>query len=307
MNHCLREVAWQKVKIYNNFYYLSLIILHNNLIITNMYSQWEALLKNLGEWQGSFTRVSLQGEILEDISSIVSLEGLNNNQTIRQTISLGGSEKVLEYSSLGRSTLFFENGAFSQGSIQLGPFSEFGAELGLIHENRRLRLVQLFDKNLQLDKLTLIREHLAGTQPEQRPVLKVNDLLGKWQGEAMTIYPDWRPPQNYPTTMQLELNESGRLTQSLTFGERTITSTATVKDSIIHFDQDPQKQVQVLLLPDGASATSPLKLQLRQPLFLEVGWVIQPDLRQRMIRSYSDKGEWVSLTLVTERRIPCSN
>ena len=281
-----------------------------------MRSQWDALLKNLGEWQGSFTRLSPQGEIKEDIPSIVSLEGLNNNQTIRQTISLGGSEKLLEYSSLARTVLFFENGAFSQGSIQLGPFSEFGAELGLIHENRRLRLVQMFDKNLQLDKLTLIREHLAGTQPEQRPPLKVDDLLGEWQGEAVTIYPDWRSSQSYPTKMQLELDSAGRLRQSLSFGDvsrhdathlRTITSTATVKDSIIDFDEDPQKQVQVLLLPDGASATSPLKLQLRQPLFLEVGWLIQPNLRQRMIRSYSDKGEWVSLTLVTERRVPCSS
>ncbi|WP_017318591.1 DUF3598 family protein [Mastigocladopsis repens] len=272
-----------------------------------MRSQWEALLKNLGEWQGSFTRLSPQGEIQEDIPSIVSLDGLNNNQTIRQTICLGPNEKVLEYSSLGRSVLFFENGAFSQGSIQLGPFSEFGAEFGLIYENHRLRLIQLFDKNLQLDKLTLIREHLAGTQPRQRPTLKVDDLLGEWQGEAVTIYPDLRPPQSYPTKMQLQLDNAGRLMQSLTFGERTITSTATVKDSIIHFNQDPQKQVQVLLLSDGASATSPLKLQLRQPLFLEVGWLIEPNLRQRMIRSYSEKGEWVSLTLVTERRVACVN
>ncbi|ARV59105.1 hypothetical protein BZZ01_11065 [Nostocales cyanobacterium HT-58-2] len=269
-----------------------------------MRSQWEALLKNLGAWQGSFTRMSPQGKILEDVPSVVSLEGLNNNQTIRQTIDLAGNKKVLEYSSLGRGVLFFENGAFSQGSIQLGPFSEFGAELGLIHENWRLRLVQLFDKNLQLDKLTLIREHLAGTQPAQRPPLKVDDLLGEWQGEAVTIYPDWRPPQSSSTLMQLKLDDTGRLTQSLTFGDhRTITSTATVKDSIIYFDQNPHKQVQVLLLPDGASATSQLKLQLRQPLFLEVGWLIQPDLRQRMIRSYDDKGEWVSLTLVTERRV----
>jgi hypothetical protein len=57
------------------------------------------------------------------------------------------------------------------------------------------------------------------------------------------------------------------------------------------------------LLPDGASATSPLKVQLRQPLFLEAGWLIQSNLRQRMIRSYNDKGEWASLTLVTEERV----
>ncbi|MBD2770859.1 DUF3598 family protein [Iningainema tapete] len=269
-----------------------------------MNSQWEALLKNLGEWQGSFTRVSPQGELQKEIKSVVSLEGLNNNQTIRQIVRLQGqADLVLEYSSLGRSTLFFPNGAFSQGSIQLAPFTEFGAEFGLIHENRRLRLVQMFDKNLQLDKLTLIQEHLAGTQEVHRPQLTVDDLLGEWQGEAITVYPDWRSPDTYPTKMQLQLDSTGRLSQSLSFAGRTITSTATIKGSIIDFNQNPQNQVQVLLLPDGASATSPLKAQLRQPLFLELGWLIQPNLRQRMIRSYNDKGEWISLTLVTEHRV----
>ncbi len=268
-----------------------------------MRSQWECLLQNVGVWEGSFTRFSPQGELLSDIPSVVSLEGLNNNQTIRQIIRLREDEKVLEYSSLGRSVLFFENGEFSQGSIQLAPFAEFGAEFGFIQENRRLRLVQLFDKNGNLDKLTLIREHLAGTEPPQRPPLTVDDLLGEWRGEAVTIYPDWRSPDTFSSTLQLQLDDAGRLIQRLTFGERTISSTATIKGSIIHFDQDPQKQVQVLLLPNGASANSPLKVQLRQTFILEVGWLVEPNLRQRMIRSYSDKGEWVSLTLVTERRV----
>lgn len=92
-----------------------------------MTSQWESLLQNLGEWQGSFTRFSPQGTLLEDIQSMVSLAGLNNNQTIRQIVSRQGqADLVLEYSSVSRSTLFFANGAFSQGSIQLAPFTEFG-------------------------------------------------------------------------------------------------------------------------------------------------------------------------------------
>ena len=132
-----------------------------------MRSQWECLLQNLGEWQGSFTRFSLQGEVLEDTPTVVSFEGLNNNQTMRQIVrrfpaNQPQNEKILEYSSLGRGILLFENGAFSQGSIQLAPFSEFGAELGLIDGDRRLRLVQLFDPNGQLDRITLIREKLAG-------------------------------------------------------------------------------------------------------------------------------------------------
>ncbi|MHC5757859.1 DUF3598 family protein [Nostoc sp.] len=269
-----------------------------------MKSQWECFLQNLGVWEGSFSNFSPQGILLNDTPSRLSLEGLNNNQTVRLTLCRSGRDDVVkEYSSLGRSLLFFENGSFSEGLIQLGPFSEFGAEVALVHENRRLRLVQLFDNTGQLKELILIREHLAGTPAAEGQTLQMNDLLGEWQGQAVTIYPDWRSPDTYSTTLKLQLDDAGRLIQSTSFAERTITSTATIKGSIVLFDQDPEKQVQVLFLPDGASTTSPLKVQLRQPFFLEVGWLIQPNLRQRMIRSYNEKGEWVSLTLVTEERV----
>ncbi|MEH2281769.1 MAG: DUF3598 family protein [Nostoc sp.] len=275
-----------------------------------MKSQWECFLQNLGVWEGSFSNFSPQGTLLKDTPTRLSLEHLNNNQTVLLTLSRSGQDVIREFSSVGGGLLFFENGSFSEGLIQLGPFSEFGGELAFVHKNQRLRLVQLFDNTGQLKELILIREHLAETSVAERPPLQINDLLGEWQGQAVTIYPDLRSrsvsegdsPDTYSTTLKLQLDNAGRLIQSTSFGDRTITSTATIKGPIVLFDQDPQKQVQVLLLPDGASATSPVKVQLRQPFFLEVGWLIQPNLRQRMIRSYNEKGEWVSLTLVTEER-----
>ncbi len=276
-----------------------------------MPSQWECLLQNLGEWQGSFTRFSPQGEQLEDTPTMVSLEGLNDNQTIRQIVrrlppDQPVDEKVLEYSSLGRNTLLFENGAFSQGSIQWGPFSEFGAELGLIEGDRRLRLVQLFNKASELTQLTLIREQRAGTNSSERPPLTLEQLLGEWQGEAVTIYPDWRSPDTYPTHLTLRREDTNRLVQQLTFGTgasvRTIASTAKINGSILHFDQSPLP-VQVLLLPDGASSNCPLYIKPGYFFVLEVGWLVQPDQRQRLVRSYNDKGEWVSLTLVREQKV----
>ncbi len=157
-----------------------------------MKSQWECFLENLGVWEGSFTNFSPQGTLLNDTPSCLSLEGLNNNQTVRLTLSRSGQDMIREFSSVGGGLLFFENGSFSEGLIQLGPFSEFGGELALVHKNRRLRLVQLFDKTGQLKKLILIREHLAGTPAAESPTLQINDLLGEWQGKAVTIYPDWR-------------------------------------------------------------------------------------------------------------------
>lgn len=272
-----------------------------------MKSQWECLLQNLGEWQGSFTHYSPQGNLVEDTPTLVSLTGLNNNQTIRQLIrrflpSNQVEDKVLEYSSLGRSTLFFDNGAFSQGSIQLAPFSEFGAELGLIDNDKRLRLVQIFNREGNLEKLTLIREKLADTESWQSEHLKLEDLVGEWQGEAVTIYPDWRSPDSYSTNLQLYLDTNGKLAQKLTFANKTICSSATIEGSILYFDGS-LPPVQVLLLPDGASSTCPLQVKLGQPFFLEVGWLIEPHRRQRLIRSYNDKGEWIMLTLVKELKI----
>lgn len=263
-------------------------------------SQWQCLLENLGQWQGSFTRLSPQGELLEDTPTVVSFTGLNDNQTMRQVVrrlppNQPVDEKVLEYSSLGRGILFFDNGAFSQGSIQLAPFAEFGAELGLIWGDRRLRLVQLFN-NGQLDRLTLIREQLAGTTTPERPQLTVDDLIGQWQGEAVTIYPDWRSPDTYITNLKID-RVGDRLIQQLSFLGRNITSKASIQGSILYFDSNTQ-----LLLPDGASATFPLQVKGGQAFFLEVGWLIAPQKRQRLIRAYSDKGEWISLTLVTEQR-----
>ncbi|MEG4864116.1 MULTISPECIES: DUF3598 family protein [unclassified Microcoleus] len=280
-----------------------------------MVAQWENFLQNLGEWHGSFTQLSTRGEVIKDTPSIISLEGLNDNKTVRLKLrrfspnpsGVGEpevSELVREYQSLGRDILFFENGNFCQGTIQLAPYSESGAEFGFIYNYRRLRFVQLYNIDGNLSKLTLIREkHLDKNIPE-RPPLTVDALLGEWQGEAVTMYPDYRHPDSYSTNLQLHLQNGDRLVQKITFGNNAnvISSSGSIDGSAINFNEG-STPVQVLLLPDGGSCTCPVKVEFRKPIFFEAGWLVEPDLRFRMIRSYNDKGEWVSLTLVTERKI----
>ncbi|HEY9806417.1 MAG TPA: DUF3598 family protein, partial [Candidatus Obscuribacterales bacterium] len=157
-----------------------------------------------------------------------------------------------------------------------------------------------------LHQLTLIRETKAGAKVEERPPLQLNDLLGEWQGEAVTLYPDWRSLDTYATCLKLDLEGTERVVQQLTFGAadnvRTITSTARIEGSILRFDQSAQA-VQVLFLPNGTSSNCPRHLKVGQPFVLEVGWLIEPDLRQRMVRRYDAQGGWSSLTLVTERKV----
>ncbi len=271
-----------------------------------MSSQWAALFKNVGEWHGSFTRLSPAGEVLADVRSIVSLTGTNENRTMRQVVTKyeanQPTELVLEYDSLGRGVLFHDNGAFSQGSMQWAPYSQFGAEFGLIDRDRRLRLVQLYDRDSKIDTLTLIRERLLTSQTAERPQLSIDQLLGTWHGETTTIYADLRNPTTYNSQLQLSLGNPDELVQELSFDGRQIKSTGIIRDNLITFTQG-DSIVRVLMLSDGASATCPIQIIPRQPFILEVGWLLAPDLRQRLIRIYDAKGEWISLTLVVERKV----
>lgn len=276
-----------------------------------MENNWENFLKNLGEWQGSFTAVSLEGELLDSKPSILTLEGLENNQLVRfrlRRFGPGGysqpplSDYSQDYRSLGKQAIFFDTGAFSKGSLQLAPFSEFGAEYGFVAENRRLRFVQLYDGQGDLSSLTLIREFRSGTDACERPPLTVAQLLGQWQGTACTVYADWQPSDTCTTHLTITDLGDGRLQQQLSFGDRSLTSTARIAGNSLHFDEGsaPRK---ILLLPDGTSSNTPLHVTHRQPFFVEVGWLVTDTERQRLIRSYNDKGEWVSATHVIEHRV----
>ena len=273
-----------------------------------MASQWERLLKNQGLWIGSFTQISPVGEILQDTPTEVALIPLNQGKTMRQEIRKQRpgqpvSETVLEYGSLGRGVLFCENGAFSQGSLQWSPVSDFGAELGLIHDTERLRIAQIFPKQPNLGNLTLIREYLQGTTPPHRPQLTAEQLLGTWLGKAVTVFADFQPEQAMTTRLEIQPAASGIIQQSLCFGEGSeIQSRGVQVGSTLQFEQGSQP-VTVLLLPDGASASFPTAIQPGQPLFLEAGWLITPILRHRLIRTYNAQGTWISLTLVVEERV----
>ena len=274
-------------------------------------SQWDRLLQNLGVWQGSFTRFSPVGELLEDMPTVVTLEGIDGNQTVRQTLEYFSAatqeltqRRVLEYSTLNRSTLLFETGAFSQGSLQFSPVSEFGAEFGFICGDRRLRFVQLFhpkDGESPLSGVTLIRERLEQATTPERPLLTLSSLLGTWQGQSITQYPDWRSPDLATTTLAI-WQEGDRLHQRLTATNFEITSTAAIVPTKLLFDQGAVP-MQVLLLPDGASCNTPITIPKGRAFLLEVGWLITPTLRQRMIRRYDAQGAWSSLTLVIEKKI----
>jgi Domain of unknown function (DUF3598) len=275
-----------------------------------MNSNWENFLQNLGEWQGSFTNVSIEGELLDSTPSILELAGAEDNKLVTlhlRRFPAGGyteapiSDILQEYRSLGKQVIFFDTGAFSKGSLQVAPYSEFGAEYGFVSPHRRLRFVQLFDRDNNFTKLVFIREARTGSNTPERPQLDVEQLFGKWEGVAQTFYPDGRPPESIATSLIIRDIGDRRLQQELVFAGRTIASTAKFTSNQIQFEEGTPRRI--LLLPDGGSSNVPLKVSHREPFFVETGWLLGDNERQRLMRSYNDKGEWISSTHIIEHRV----
>ncbi len=275
-----------------------------------MNSNWDNFLKNLGEWRGSFTQISPTGEFLSATPSILNLEGSEDNKLVKFRVrrypdsynDIPTTDYEQENRTIGRQNVFFDTGAFSKGTIQISPVSEFGAEYGFVTENRRLRFVQLFDLAGSLNRLVLIRECRTGANTPERPQLTVEQLVGKWEGQAVTAYADLNNPDTISTRLTVNKIGIDRIEQILSFGDRQISSTARIGHNMLHFDEGENPR-EILLLPDGGSSNLPLQIQRHQPLFVEVGWLITDDERQRLIRNYNDKGEWISSTHVIEHRV----
>jgi hypothetical protein len=274
-----------------------------------MTTQWQGLLQNQGTWKGSFTNLSLDGFQLRDTPSEVDIHLSEDEQTVFFSLQREGTAEVklqFEYPGPGLQIPFFEDGCFSQGSLQHAPYTNFGAEFAIREGDRRLRLVQLFDQGTALTSLTLIRENRAGNTV-QSPPLTVDELVGVWQGEAITRYADYRDPDVMQTQIVVEREGEScapgvRLTQSLQFGNHRIQTSAQIDGNRLHFNEGAQPML-LLCLPGGASALVPQQIQPRMPFVFETGWLVEPNLRKRMVRSYGEKGEWASITLATERKI----
>jgi Domain of unknown function (DUF3598) len=287
-------------------------------VVKTVKSQWDCVLQNLGEWQGSFTRLSPLGAEIEDVPSLISLTGVDENRLSRgqatPTIHLAltrhypdpdgilqPQEMAFDFSAPSAGAMFFETGAFSEGSPYLRIGSSGGAEFAFKHEDRRLRLIQQFASDGRLFRLTLIREGRVGTKAPERPPLDVAGWLGVWQGEAVTLYPSSTQLDLNSMTQTVAKKDDRIVTLSQTIGAQVTESTLTIaaESDRTHLTN---QSTQVILLPDAAYALYPTQIEPGVEIALEVGWSIAPNLRQRLIRTYTDRGEWLSLTFITESK-----
>jgi Domain of unknown function (DUF3598) len=273
-----------------------------------MKSQWECVLENLGEWVGSFTTVTAKGEPIDDIPSIIKLEGIRDNQAIHLVLTrfypLPNSterypkEVVWDFSTPpGIGAVYFETGAFSSGALAVTAGVKTIAEFSLRAEDRRFRMIQTFDPNQQLDRVTFVREYRQGTTTPERPQLVLADLLGTWKGTATTWVTGSESQLVTNTASTLTASDSGYLLAEANDSNNL----KVVNPRSLQFSESKDSQsYQMLLLPDGGYTTTPIQIQLGCPFYLEIGWVYELGKRQRLVRRYDGTGKWCSTTSICE-------
>lgn len=299
-------------------------------------SQWECVLQNLGEWHGSFTQFSPQGDEWDSIPSSITVKGRDDNRAIDLVLKRfyapstgedpGWRELSMTFSAPGSGALLFESGAFSDGPRYASSTLTFGAEFCLVTPGRRSRQVQMFDTTGQCQQVTLIREKRATCAEQDVSPFGVQDLLGTWQQHWVTRDPA-RPEtceQACSTLVRTVIRTDGQLPLSADYVEwsqHPLVSDDARKSSTVFSQREPVRTVlvqrtpsllsfeqeghlcQTLLLPDGAFATFPVQLQKGHPFFVESGWLMEPGLCQRLVRRYNASGDWVNVSWIRETRI----
>ena len=263
-----------------------------------MSDQWQNFLGNLGTWRGSFSGLGPDGQEQNSTPSILSLiadpaeERLVHFRLRRFADPACSGEPVSDlqqdYRSLGRQVVFFETGTFCKGSLQVAPGSNFGAEFGFIHGDRRHRLVQLHNDEGRFDKLVLIREFREGSDAREEPSLTPFALRGSWSGMASTISADWPEPDLAICQFNIDVSAGGALTME----ENVSRATPAAEGS----------DVRVTWMADGGYHRTPEGVSHREPFRLEAGWLVGDDRLERLIRCYDRTGAWLSATQIIATR-----
>ena len=139
----------------------------------------------------------------------------------------------------------------------------FGAELFFYHQNKRTSIVQIYNSQGELEKITQIREQW-GKFPEDPPAETINQLSGNWIGEKQSI------------TADLKLSAPEKVEELI-------------------FDPTRGKN-QCICLPDGAICYAQKTIEFGEPFEIIAGKLVSDREYKRIAAKYDDSGSFVQLT-----------
>lgn len=239
----------------------------------------QALALHLGSWRGIFrdyegSSLSLKSQkrslitfsqpepgSIHQRNTYLSMEADPNKAE-----GSNGSGMGWLYRSYAAGLRFFGDGSFSNGRLQLAPFSDFGVEQGFLWQESKARVVQLFDPAGALTTVTTILETRQGLPELDPPRLRPEQLLGSWRGQAVTFEAQEYVPRIDP--IQFSLTEM------------------------------PERVLPGSLWLAGA-ITLPIPTQHPDRSFeISLGWIPVAKVLRQIIRRYDSTGAWSSVTLI---------
>lgn len=226
-------------------------------------------------WHGIWTVYSPEKEIIKSFQGVRRLRA-NEEQTViihtnNYTYSDGSTaEKTwqLEKQSCNQRdgvihpaissmrALCFGQGATAWVSKTLETGKNFGVELFFRYKDWRTSVANIYGESGDLEKITLIREHLDSSPNTARP--EIENLLGKWRGTKKDMNPD--------------LNVSpAEETQALVL--------------------DPTEgKNKTFFLPDGVVVNSPERIKVGEEFEIVTGKQVSNDEYKRLTCKYDKSG-----------------
>ena len=248
-----------------------------------MLDQWDLLLRNVGEWRGSFDTFDSELQLTRRQPSVLTLEPAAAGVPINLRLSFWPdnppqhqdpfhgepvSEIHQSFHQADSALTFFPTGSFSRGTPQVAPWSKVVIEFCGLLRDRRHRLVLSWDGSGRFDSVVLIREIRSGSTASHRPALALTDLLGSWQGEEIVV-------------------------------RRSFGAAAAETDRQpcqLHLDAADLSDLR--LLADGGAFRAPAQVSHRQSFTAEMWWLSGPDRLEVLQREYDNGG---SSTLMRQK------
>jgi len=228
---------------------------------------------HLGSWQGWFRDYDAEGRFLGQKASEITFRELAPH-TYEQVNRYGSQSQRWVYTSLAAGLRFFPEGSFSNGQIQLAPFSGFAVEQGFLWQDHKARLVQQWDPQGQVSQFTTILEDRDPGSPREVRDWQGQGLEGSWTGTSITYGADsWHP-------------ESG---------------SALIPD-LLAWWQAYTPNPRIRYFPGQMVAVYPPALPMptqhrHREFAVQLGWLPQPDHYCHLIRRYNREGTWQDVTL----------
>lgn len=245
---------------------------------------WQNFCTNhLGNWHGTRTRYSPQGEVkgwfeafrlLQANSDQTEITHTNRNIYADSTTeeqswqfskhSNNFSDGIMHPITARMRFLALEQGAAAGVYKKIEEQVPFGVELFLINESLRYSLVIVYGKDGSLSSITLIREDKV-VYPNNYWSNEVNliaerNLNGNWTGKSVKMTPDLNVSAEVPAKLQLTLEGN-----------------------------------QTLYFPDGITLSCPKEVKVGKQAALTTTWLVKPDLLQQISVNYDDSGDFAEL------------